>query len=567
MKKLIIILIVFITVFSDLYAGPGDTTWVQTFSFSDITKRRGWYVFPDDSMRWEKILMLYTLKCDPATTHDQYPCGEWDYTTYTHLYQYDGFDNPCYYVNTLLPDSIPLSYNPVYTYYQNYQYSMVIDNTISENAYLSGTAGSAVQHALQSGIRNNRAQYLWTAAEMTASGMTAGDINKLILDIQATGPELKYLKIKMKNSALAEISPGSYESGLTTVYAQNTMITSTGPAEIILTTPFYWDGTSNMLIEFSFSNSIAGTDFQVAGEDAGFNCGVYSLQDDPFLSFFQYDYVEVPAGAFATIDSFITIAFWQYGDTAIQPTNSYIFEGKNASNYRVINCHLPWSNSRVYWDAGNSATSSYDRIDKDALPEEYKGKWNHWALTKNVATGEMKMYLNGSLWHSGSGFTRTMAGIDKFKIAGRADEVGHYDGFINDFSVWDIDLDSAEINACMFRDIDPSHPEYSHLKAYYRFDENSGITAFDSSPNGYDALLVGLPGWKDTRGEEQFRNLQGTTERPVLSFVSGSYTSHIDSVLVNDSLVNAQVSVIEKQPYIDFGNSGMSFTVLDTIWG
>ena len=37
-------------------------------------------------------------------------------------------------------------------------------------------------------------------------------------------------------------------------------------------------------------------------------------------------------------------------------------KGETANGYRVINCHLPWSNSRVYWDAGNNGTGSYDRV-------------------------------------------------------------------------------------------------------------------------------------------------------------------------------------------------------------
>ena len=32
---------------------------------------------------------------------------------------------------------------------------------------------------------------------------------------------------------------------------------------------------------------------------------------------------------------------------------------------------MPWSNSRVYWDAGNSGTSSYDRVDQAANLEDF----------------------------------------------------------------------------------------------------------------------------------------------------------------------------------------------------
>lgn len=63
-----------------------DTVWVQTLSFEDITKRKGSWQFPEEGKSWEKILMYYTLKCDPRTTRDQFACGEWDYLTYNILY-------------------------------------------------------------------------------------------------------------------------------------------------------------------------------------------------------------------------------------------------------------------------------------------------------------------------------------------------------------------------------------------------------------------------------------------------------------------------------------------------
>lgn len=58
-----------------------DTVWVNTLNFEDITKRRGTWMFPEEGS-WEKILMFYTLKCDPRTTQDRFACGEWDYLTY-----------------------------------------------------------------------------------------------------------------------------------------------------------------------------------------------------------------------------------------------------------------------------------------------------------------------------------------------------------------------------------------------------------------------------------------------------------------------------------------------------
>ena len=40
---------------------PGDTTVIETLDFNDITKRRGWYIFPSDTNQYHKVLM-YLLK-------------------------------------------------------------------------------------------------------------------------------------------------------------------------------------------------------------------------------------------------------------------------------------------------------------------------------------------------------------------------------------------------------------------------------------------------------------------------------------------------------------------------
>lgn len=85
MNRLLTVIFILISV-SGLYSKDGDTVVVQTFTFKDITKRQGTFQFPEGNRQWQKILMVRTLKCDVQTTHDQYPCGEWDYLTYTLIY-------------------------------------------------------------------------------------------------------------------------------------------------------------------------------------------------------------------------------------------------------------------------------------------------------------------------------------------------------------------------------------------------------------------------------------------------------------------------------------------------
>ncbi len=92
MKKFPLLFLLFIFTIP-VFSKDGDTVVVQTFTFNDITKRAGIFKFPEGNQQWQKILMVRTLKCDVQTTHDQYPCGEWDYLTYTLVYVPKGNDD------------------------------------------------------------------------------------------------------------------------------------------------------------------------------------------------------------------------------------------------------------------------------------------------------------------------------------------------------------------------------------------------------------------------------------------------------------------------------------------
>jgi hypothetical protein len=159
------------------------------------------------------------------------------------------------------------------------------------------------------------------------------------------------------------------------------------------------------------------------------------------------DYVTLPVGSgeWNSIDNEITLSFWAYGADTL-PANRNVFQAQ-ASGSRILGSHLPWSNSIVYWDSGN--TTNYDRIQKSASSSDFKGKWSMWTYTKNVTTGSMKLYLNGELWHSGTGKTITIDAdnITSFAIGAGASGAGPYPGNIDDFRIYNRELSDAEIKA------------------------------------------------------------------------------------------------------------------------
>ena len=113
----------------------GDTTIVETLDFNDITKRRGWYVFPSDTNSYHKVLMYYTLKCDAATTQDNYACGEWDYTTILDYTIIKILTTLFYYYKNSNPENIEFNNNPKFDIYQKHTFNTTVDSILSENSF------------------------------------------------------------------------------------------------------------------------------------------------------------------------------------------------------------------------------------------------------------------------------------------------------------------------------------------------------------------------------------------------------------------------------------------------
>lgn len=123
------------------------------------------------------------------------------------------------------------------------------------------------------------------------------------------------------------------------------------------------------------------------------------------------DYIQVPIANIPTGNE-VTICLWNYGTTA---QTSSVFNAHKDDNTRMMNIHLPWNDSVVYWDAGYSV-GTYDRVNTATLNASQWQGWHHWAFTKNATTGIMEIYLDGSLNVSGTGKNRTIGVADQVFI-------------------------------------------------------------------------------------------------------------------------------------------------------
>lgn len=551
--------------------GQNDTTIVQTLTFADIYKRSGTWLFPPATTSFEKILMYYTLKCDAATPWDQYPCGEWDYLTYTVVHDSTGIIDSTLESHSnfqlignqnVTPDSFPYTSLPSWAIYNQWLTNVVIDSTISESLTVVGTGATTTTNTLQTSKGKSRAQYVWKAADLTAAGLTAGPITGIELPINVLGGMMKNFTIRMKNTPFVNIIKFDNAS-FYTMYQNDVDLTNIGANRINFTTPFTWNGTSNILLEFSFDNdSPSSVDYQLTADSLANSIGVYTSGSDKHIYCIN-DRVEVldAANVFASVDSQITVSMWAYGDPMI-PINTSMFEGLDANNERVVNCHLPWDNNNVYWDAGHVPGGGNDRIFKAAQAGDTEGRWNHWTFTKNVATGSMKIYLNGTLWSSGSSKLMRMNNIHRFSFANTPKMEGYYGlypGGIDDFQVWNKELDAATIAAWYNKNLDATHPNYNNLVFAYDFENDQTYTLNDISGNNHQAAVLGMPQWEETKAKELYKNAKITNLRPQITWVKGNYVSHLDSTLVSDTVMLPKTTVLL------FNNPASPLTITDTI--
>ncbi|MBK8911657.1 MAG: T9SS type A sorting domain-containing protein [Chlorobi bacterium] len=530
------------------FAQSGDSLIIQTLTWKDITKRKGTWQFPPKD-RWEKILMLQNLKCDPATTQDKYPYGEWDYITNAMLYDSTGVidslkkTHSSFMIGAAAPDSFAYTTGATYTIQQRWQQYRTITATTQETETAIGTETHQLSLPLNSDTEIGKGVYLWTADELKAAGLTAGPITGLTLAAVTPGATLRNLTVRMKGTTLAALAADRYDnSGFATVYQRNTTITAGSKIRIDFTTPFAWNGTANLMVELSCDG---GTGVHLVGSTTPLPTSLTATDTTGYIEFGSGDYVNVPdaAAPFGQLDSAVTVSFWALGDRSL-PSNTYAFEGRDAEGNRVLNVHLPWSDGNIYWDAGNNG-GAFDRINKAATADAQKGGWNHWAFTKNVRTGAMRIFLNGKLWHSGSGKAMAMSGITTFVVGrGTSPNSDSYRGGLAEFSVWNKELDTAAILNLMNRSITPDNPNYQNLILYYPLNDATGTTASDGSASSHNGVMMGLPIYRRMTGDGIFRRFTASGIRPNVGFLRGQYDSQLDSAIVADTLLNSPTTVV-----------------------
>lgn len=524
----------------------GDTIRVKTFHYG--TNNRDTIAnFPDGKLEYEKIILRYAMRCKNGLISDgtnrNKGCGEWDYSCNTFLVDSSKVEvipqtAPKFVVSNFSGNQFAYTAKPVYDYYDYTVKQVSVSAKTNTADYTVGSASNILYEVLNTRQNSGKMQILYRAQELLNAGFTAGDIQGIALNAQ-TGGVANFLRVSIQQTTLNRLDPQTpITTGFTETY-YNTYDFVQGKNEIIFHTPFTWDGVSNLLIECTHTNNTPSQGVVLLGYTDTADCSLVAINNYA-VDLGSNGQVNLLADSFATINRELSVAFWAKGDAKALPTNTSVLYAWNTDpNQRQLNIHFPWSDGNIYFDCGYAA-GGFDRINKAATPAEYEGNWNHWVFTKNSATGVMNIYLNGTLWLSGSSKTKAIT-IKNLLLGSDQNGGNNYKGKINQLTIWNKVLTATEIKDWMYKNIDGSHPKYANLVGYYSFREGSGST-IDNRVSTQPSTGKNLV-WSFDRGEDLNRNFSASSDKPQLTVLSGNYSRTVTNIEQRDSIVRPPNSI------------------------
>ena len=131
-----------------------------------------------------------------------------------------------------------------------------------------GTGSSSCSYPYYTYYEDSRTDMIYTASEIIAAGGGPGYIVRIGFDvISAATQTMNGFMVKMQHTSSTSLS-GFVTSGWTTVYSGTYAVPGANWQDIQLTTPFQWNGTSNLLVEICFDNNDWTSNSTVKGTSA-----------------------------------------------------------------------------------------------------------------------------------------------------------------------------------------------------------------------------------------------------------------------------------------------------------
>ena len=556
MKKGILACIAALTIFTTTAQSPGDTIRVKAFDF--FSEGRDTLVaFPsNNSLTYEKILLKYTMRCQDAEVNNGVPpvegCRDFDLSCNTYVVDSTKIEAE---LNTVLSHTItnfegtnfPFRKTPVYDILRGSQTDVEIVKTIEETAVAIGSGSGGSNLVLATENIAGKSQYLYTAAELQAAGLVAGEIDALSLTILSEAGTANFLEINLQHTSRTELNGDVDLDGFTRVYAQNTTLEANTDNRFNFSTPFMWDGSSNLLVEYNFTN--LGSDNNIPTlvevDESSPNSGLEAVNENEIL---------------LTSNAFVE-------------TNEYtgILGNQNRTLEAWIRTTEGTEAEIMSWGVNTTGRRFTWRLDNGALRLEVQGggvnststvddgEWHHVACVLNGNTpGDVSFYIDG-VFDPNTGTNATNIDTQPSTVRISRGTLGRFlDATVDEVRMWDTALTEETINEWRSLKVNEAHPNFANLQLYYNFNE-TGDQVFDQSVNGRDASIFSGEYRVATRnGQDIFKAFTPTNQRPNTVFFQGEYLINDTTTTVDRPIVNEpqnfvlERSIIETDPTLPF---------------
>jgi trimeric autotransporter adhesin len=349
-------------------------------------------------------------------------------------------------------------------------------------ASLSGGVGTYdinLNHPFRSTYFDARTQMLYSAAELSALGFSAGNITSVGFNVVTKGSTQPFagFTIKLKNTATTALAGGAFETGATTVYSAS--YSTTVGVNTIPITPFAWDGTSNLLVDICFDNTTASGDDVVQSATSTANT-YYDRQNTnvtPGCSIannaFSFTTSSRPIITFNinTTGTAISTALNSTKNVYLGPNDDvYFYDAAGAILARIKNLTaFDYGCTQVTIDRAGTGTSAFWNTN---VPNNLLQKTIKVVPTNNTTTGnyEITLYYTGTEvanWQTATGLSFATAQVVKVS---------------NGFFVPDVTPATPRVNDVMLV-----------AGSSAAFGSNYTITGSFSS-TGFSGFAVGIPG-------------------------------------------------------------------------
>ncbi len=107
--------------------------------------------------------------------------------------------------------------------------------------------------------KTQRMQFLYLASELTAAGMTSGYITELgwnVVNVPASVDITEGYTLKILSTGVSSLGVTTWEPGATTVWGPTDYLPVVGVNTFVFASPFFWDGSSNIIVEICGGSSL-----------------------------------------------------------------------------------------------------------------------------------------------------------------------------------------------------------------------------------------------------------------------------------------------------------------------